>query len=112
MGAFLFKASFVWLVNGVFNLLPILELDGYFLLVDYLEMPALRANALAFVREDLLPRLQARAALTREERVYAAYGLGYALLVVLIPVLILEARDLRYASSFAELWRRPDPAAS
>jgi putative peptide zinc metalloprotease protein len=109
MGAFLFKASFVWLVNGVFNLLPILELDGYFLLVDYLEMPALRANALAFVREDLLPRLQARAGLTREERVYTAYGLGYALLVVLIPILILEARDLRYASSFAELWRRPDP---
>ena len=25
------------------------------------------------------------------------------------PLLILEARDLRYASSFAELWRRPDP---
>jgi len=109
MGAFLFKASFVWLVNGVFNLLPILELDGYFLLVDYLELPALRANALAFVREGLLPRLRARSALTREERVYTAYGLGYALLVVLIPILILEARDLRYASSFAELWRRPDP---
>ena len=109
MGAFLFKASFVWLVNGVFNLLPILELDGYFLLVDYLEMPALRANALAFVRQDLLPRLRARMTLTREERVYTAYGLGYAFLVVLIPILILEARDLRYASSFAELWRRPDP---
>ena len=109
MGAFLFKASFVWLVNGVFNLLPILELDGYFLLVDYLEMPALRANALVFVREGLLQRLRSRASLTREERVYTAYGVGYALLVVLIPVLILEARDLRYASSFAELWQRPDP---
>ena len=109
MGAFLFKASFVWLVNGVFNLLPILELDGYFLLVDYLEMPALRANALAFVREDLVPRLRARAPFSREERIYVAYGLGYALLVVLIPILIFEARDMRYASSFAELWRRPDP---
>jgi putative peptide zinc metalloprotease protein len=109
MGAFLFKAAFVWLVNGVFNLLPILDLDGYFLLVDYLDMPALRANSLAFVREGLLPRIHARLPLTREERVFTAYGLGYALLVVLIPVLILEARDLRYASSFAELWGRPDP---
>jgi CRP-like cAMP-binding protein/Zn-dependent protease len=108
MGAFLFKASFVWLVNGMFNLLPILELDGYFLLVDYLEMPALRTNALTFVREGLLPRLRAGASLTREERIYTMYGLGYALLVVLIPVMILEARDLRYASSFAELWERPD----
>jgi putative peptide zinc metalloprotease protein len=109
MGAFLFKASFVWLVNGVFNLLPILDLDGYFLLADYLEMPALRANALAFVREDLLPRIRARVPFTREERIFTAYGLGYALLVAIIPMLILEARDLRYASSFTELWQRPDP---
>jgi putative peptide zinc metalloprotease protein len=111
MGAFLFKASFVWLVNGVFNLLPILELDGYFLLVDYLEMPALRANALAFVRDGLLHRLRARAPLSRDERIYTAYGLGYALVVALIPILILEVRDFRYASSFADLWRRPDPFA-
>jgi len=109
MGAFLFKASFVWLVNGVFNLLPILELDGYFLLADYLEMPALRANALAFVREGLVARLRTRVPFTREESIYATYGLGYALLVALIPLLILEARDLRYASSFGELWQRPDP---
>jgi CRP-like cAMP-binding protein/Zn-dependent protease len=109
MGAFLFKASFVWLVNGVFNLLPILGLDGYFLLADYLEMPALRANALTFVREGLVARLRTRVPFTREERIYATYGLGYALLVALIPLLILEARDLRYASSFGELWQRPDP---
>lgn len=109
MGAFLFKGAFVWLTNGLFNLLPILELDGYFLLVDYLEMPALRANALAFVRQGLLPRLRARLPLTREERIYTAYGLGYGLLVALIPVAIFEARDLRYASSLAELWNRPDP---
>jgi putative peptide zinc metalloprotease protein len=109
MGAFLFKASFVWLVNGVFNLLPILELDGYFLLVDYLEMPALRANALKFVRESLWGHLKTRAPFTREERIYTTYGLGSALLVVLIPLLIFGARDLRYASSFAELWERPDP---
>ena len=64
MGAFLFKASFVWLTNAIFNLLPILDLDGYFLLVDYLEMPALRTNALAYVREALLPQLRARIPLT------------------------------------------------
>jgi putative peptide zinc metalloprotease protein len=109
MGAFLFKAAFVWLTNALFNLLPILDLDGYFLLVDYLEMPALRANALAFVREGLLPKLRARQPLTYEERVYTAYGIGYGLLVALVPLIILEARDLRYASSLTELWGRPDP---
>ncbi|MFN8635908.1 MAG: cyclic nucleotide-binding domain-containing protein [Chloroflexota bacterium] len=111
IGAFLFKASFVWLVNGAFNLLPILDLDGYFFLVDYLEMPALRANALTFVREELWSKLRARARLTREERIYTAYGLGYALLVAIIPVLILSARDLRYASSFVDLWKSPDPGS-
>ena len=109
MGAFLFKAAFVWLVNGVFNLLPILDLDGYFLLVDYLEMPALRHNASRFVSEGLVPKLRAYSSLTREERIYTGYWLFSALLVILIPVLILEARDLRYASSFADLWHRPDP---
>ncbi|MGE3908443.1 MAG: cyclic nucleotide-binding domain-containing protein [Chloroflexota bacterium] len=111
MGAFLFKAAFVWLVNGAFNLLPILEQDGYFLLVDYLEMPALRSNALTFIRQDLVQRLRARVPLSREEWIYAWYGLFHALLVALIPLLILEARDLRYASSFADLWNRPDPGA-
>src|SRR5205085_1178221 len=73
------------------------------------EIPALRANALAFVREGLLPKLRTGQPLSHEERVYAAYGLGYGLLVALVPLIVLEARDLRYASSLTELWSRPDP---
>jgi CRP-like cAMP-binding protein len=109
MGAFLFKAAFVWLTNAMFNLLPFLDLDGYFLLVDYLEMPALRANALTFVREGLLPKLRAGLRLTREEVILTAYGVGYGLLVILIPLFILEVRDLRYASSLGDLWDSPEP---
>ncbi len=109
MGAFLFKAAFVWLTNALFNLLPVLDLDGYFLLVDYLEIPALRANAVAFVREGLLMKLRTGQPLNYEERVYTAYGVGSGLLAALVPLIILEARDLRYASSLTELWGRPDP---
>ncbi|MCC6177886.1 MAG: cyclic nucleotide-binding domain-containing protein [Chloroflexi bacterium] len=109
MGAFLFKAASIWLANALFNLLPILNLDGYFLLADYLDMPALRANAVAFVRGVLWERLRRRVGLTREEQIYTAFGLGSGAIVALIPVAILEARDLRYASSLAELWARPDP---
>ncbi|MDP8923213.1 MAG: cyclic nucleotide-binding domain-containing protein, partial [Chloroflexota bacterium] len=108
MGAFLFKGASIWIANAIFNLLPILDLDGYFILVDYFEMPALRANALAFVRGDLLGKLRARARFARDELVFTAFGLAYGLLIALIPLLILEARDLRYADSLSELWARGD----
>jgi putative peptide zinc metalloprotease protein len=108
MGAFLFKGASIWIANAAFNLLPILKLDGYFLLVDYLEMPALRANAVAFVRDGLLGRLRARARLTREERIYALFGIGSAGLIALIPLVVLEARDLRYWDGLEELWSRGD----
>ena len=108
MGAFLFKGASIWIANAIFNLLPILDLDGYFILVDYFEMPALRANSLRFVRGELLGKLRARARLTRDERVYAVFGLAYGLLIALVPFLIYEARDLRYADSLGELWTRGD----
>jgi len=108
MGAFLFKGASIWIANAFFNFLPILDLDGYFVLVDYLELPALRANSVHFVRDELVAKLRAGATLTRDERVYTAFGFVYGLLIVLIPIAILEARDLRYADSLGELWTRGD----
>ena len=108
MGAFLFKGATIWIANAVFNLLPILDLDGYFILVDWLDMPALRANSIGFVRGELLDKLRSGERFTRAERVYTAFGVFYGLLIVLIPILVLEARDLRYADSLGELWNRGD----
>ena len=50
VGAFLFAWGFVLLLNALLNLNPLLELDGYYLLVDLVEKPMLRARAIAFVR--------------------------------------------------------------
>ena len=44
-----FKLSFAWYVNALFNLNPFLALDGYYLLMDWLEVPNLRARGLAWV---------------------------------------------------------------
>ena len=109
LGAALFKGATICLANAFFNLLPILDLDGYFMLVDYLDMPALRANSVAFVRTELLGRLRTRRALTHEERIFTAFGLLSGLLLALIPLAVLEARDLRYADTLGELWRSPQP---
>ncbi|MBX5489561.1 MAG: cyclic nucleotide-binding domain-containing protein [Chloroflexi bacterium] len=71
----LFQLAFVAFINNSLNLLPLLELDGYFLLVDWLELPLLRARALAFVRQDLWRKLRQREPFDREERIFAIFGL-------------------------------------
>ncbi|HYU18070.1 MAG TPA: cyclic nucleotide-binding domain-containing protein [Chloroflexota bacterium] len=106
-GSLMFKGATIWFANAFFNLLPILDLDGYFILVDWLEMPALRTNSMAFIRHALWSKLRARQPLTREERVLAGFGLLSVLLVILIPLVILQARDLRYADTLMDLWNQP-----
>ena len=107
LGAFAFKGATIWLANALFNLLPILNLDGYFLLEDYLDMPSLRANSVRFLRTGLLATLRAGRSWTRDERVWAAYGLLSGLLLALIPVAIFPARDLRHADALRDLWNSP-----
>jgi putative peptide zinc metalloprotease protein len=87
LGAFLFTAAFVFLVDNLFNFNPLLELDGYYMLIDFLDRPLLRARALAFVRGPLWRRLWRREALSREERLLAVFGLGsvaYGFVAVLL----------------------------
>ena len=44
-----FKLSFAWYINALFNLNPFLALDGYYLVMDWLEVPNLRARGLSWV---------------------------------------------------------------
>ena len=76
VGAFLFTAAFVFMVDNLFNFNPLLELDGYYMLIDFLDVPLLRARALAFVRRPLWVRLWQRQPLNWEERFLAWFGLG------------------------------------
>jgi putative peptide zinc metalloprotease protein len=111
LGATLFKGATIWLLNMLFNLLPVIDSAGYLMLVDYLEMPGLRARSADFIRHVLPGRLSAFRGLDADERVYALFGLATALTYVLIPLMILGARDLRYADAIQELWTRPQPGA-
>ncbi len=61
------------------NLVPFLELDGYWILSDTLRQPDLRPESLAFVRRGMWAKLRRRQRLTRRELGLAAYGtLGVA----------------------------------
>ena len=70
-----FKLSFAWYINALFNLNPFLALDGYYLVMDWLEVPNLRARGLAWVVARLRRRPPAWSALDREGRLVALYGM-------------------------------------
>jgi CRP-like cAMP-binding protein/Zn-dependent protease len=91
----LHRLSFLWILTLLFNLIPLLELDGYFMLVDWLEIPMLRARALAFFRKELWQRLRRREALTGQERFLAWFGgfsLVFSIFVIVSAILSWQFR--------------------
>ena len=87
----LFTAAFVFLVDNLFNFNPLLELDGYYMLIDVLDRPLLRAQSLAFVRGPLWSRLWRRERVSSEERLFAGFGLGAILYGVAAVLLAIHA---------------------
>lgn len=57
-----------------FNLNPLLQLDGYYILMDWLEMPLLRARAMSFVQSTLWRKLRRLEPFGKQERIFAVYG--------------------------------------
>jgi putative peptide zinc metalloprotease protein len=65
-------------IKIAFNANPLIKLDGYYLLSDYLGIPNLRQRSFAYVRARLQRQLagsQPPDATARERRVYVLYGL-------------------------------------
>src|SRR5262249_48701178 len=56
------------------NLIPLLELDGYWILSDWLRLPDLRPRSLAFVRHDLWTKLRRRERWTMSDVGLGLYG--------------------------------------
>lgn len=94
----LFELAFVGYLDAAFNLVPLIELDGYYVLVDLLGIPRLRAKSFAFLRQDFLRKLGQHERFNREERIFATYGLlaaGYTGLS-LIWALLFWNRQLSF----------------
>jgi len=82
----LFQFAFLSYLTVFVNLNPLLELDGYFLLMDWLEIPMLRDKSLEFIRTGLREKhreirqaggrlKKALALFSREERIFTIFGL-------------------------------------
>ena len=59
-GGLAFRAAFLLVFQFGMNLLPILELDGYYVLSDLLDAPMLRPRAMAFARGSIMRKIRRR----------------------------------------------------
>jgi len=104
----LFQAAAWCFLASLFPLNPIMEFDGYYMLVDWLEVPFLRRKSFRFIAHQLLPRLRSRTLLNRRERVYLIYGLlalAFSVFSVLTPFYLVLNHSIRgWIASSGVLW--------
>jgi len=101
-----FKAASLLVFQFFLNLLPILELDGYHILVDALDAPFLRQRALAFVRGQAIRKIRRRARWTLEEVGLAVFGsvaIFISFATLLLSVLVWRSRIVVAARELLEL---------
>ncbi|GAA1632962.1 cyclic nucleotide-binding protein [Actinoplanes couchii] len=77
-----FKLAFLFYLHTFFNLSPLLPLDGKYLLMDWLEIPDVRARGLSWLGGRLRRRGPRWRSLDREGRLVALYGFLAALWLV------------------------------
>ena len=104
IGALAFKLSFAWYLNGLFNLNPFLALDGYYLLMDWLEIPNLRARGISWVTSRLRGRPPAWAGLDIEGRIVALYGMLAVLWLGVAANLLYRVWADRVSGLVTGLW--------
>ncbi|MGZ8566165.1 MAG: cyclic nucleotide-binding domain-containing protein, partial [Actinomycetota bacterium] len=64
------------------NLIPLLELDGYWILSDLIQVPDLRPRSLEFLQHELLHKLRTRVRFTKQEvglGLYAVIGIAFTI---------------------------------
>jgi putative peptide zinc metalloprotease protein len=104
-GTTMFRLSILTYLTAVLNLIPFLELDGYWIMVDALETPDLRPRSLSFLRHELPRKIRRREALTRQE-----VGLtGFGIVGVVFTILALWTSYYIWAPVFetfaTAMWR-------
>ena len=56
----LFEIAVIGMLSALANFNPLLEWDGYYMLMNYLEIPGLRSKSLEFIRKRLLSKVLSR----------------------------------------------------
>ncbi len=89
--------------SALLNLNPLLEWDGYFVLMDWLEIPMLRKRSMDFVKRKFLNKIISRESFSREERIFAVFGTMAMLYSVFIVSVILFFWQSRVTGALGQL---------
>jgi putative peptide zinc metalloprotease protein len=101
---FAYKFAFACYVTTLLNLNPLLELDGYYVMIDWLRLPNLRRRALNFVSGSFWSKLRTNAPLNREEYIFRFYGLSSAAYTIVAIVLAILFWQRQLTSALSQLW--------
>jgi CRP-like cAMP-binding protein len=86
------------------NLIPLLELDGYWIFADLVQVPDLRPASLAFVRRDLWHKLRTRTPFTSQDTALTVYGtLGVAFAIFSLFTAFFFWREV-FGSFVSDMW--------
>ena len=86
------------------NIVPMLELDGYWMLSDALHQPDLRPNSVAFARREMWRKLRRREPFNRSEVGLAAFGLAGMAFTVFALVSAWFFWKRVFGDSIAAMW--------
>ncbi len=107
-GAVAYRLAATAYLAALCNLNPLLELDGYYILSDWLQLPNLRRRALGFIGGPLWQKLRTTTPLNHEERVFAFYGLLAAVYTTLTVILAFGFWRTQLVDLLNTLWARND----
>ena len=79
---FLYRFALLNMFVIFLNLVPLLELDGYWIFADLIQVPDLRPRCLAFIEHDMWHKLRVREHFTPQEWGLGVYGLAGVLFTV------------------------------
>lgn len=99
---YLYQLAAFGYIASALNLNPLIKLDGYYILMDMLEMPRLRERSIGFVRRDLWGKLIRLEKFSREEWIFAIFGV----LALAWTAFIVFATVKLYGSSLYDTIRR------
>ena len=99
-GLTMFRLAVLTYLTALLNLIPFLELDGYWMMVDALETPDLRPRSLAFLRHELPGKIRRRQRLSKQE-----VGLtGFGIVGVIFTLLALWSSYFIWFPLFESFW--------
>ncbi|HKW79279.1 MAG TPA: cyclic nucleotide-binding domain-containing protein [Candidatus Limnocylindria bacterium] len=102
-GGIAFKAASLFIFQAALNLVPILELDGYFVLIDLLDTPLLRQRSLVFARSAVVRKLRRRERWSAGEIGLGVYGVLAIVTSIGMVLFALALWETRVRAAAGEL---------